>query len=172
MCSYQSEFPLFPPFLLCYKVTECCGPGDIVRICGTPQKQKSTGEKRQSYWKLGTQPASWHPIASNWLKGAWCLLPNIFPQLRTTQWRLSCIWYDPYCSFWLKSSFPAEDIVERENQREWWRVNGLSVGCQSEPRVRGRSSRPSLNESVGVIALRCCRCERRLHSIRPRRLWG
>lgn len=51
----------------------------------------------------------------------------------------------------------------------WWRVNGLSVHCQSAPHFHCQSLQPALNESVGVIALLVCRCVRRLHSIRLRR---
>lgn len=142
----------------------------LFRICGSTKKKEQ--DKRKSYRKLDTQPASWLQTASNWLKSALCQLPNIFLQPRTMQWRPSSIWYSPYCYFWLKWSFPVGDIVQWESRRGWWRVNGLSVRCQSWPHVHCQSLRPALNESVGVIALWVRCCVRSLHSIRLRRPWG
>lgn len=133
-------------------------------------KKKKEQNNQQGYMK------AWHWTCqlapSNWLKRALCNLPNVFLEPRTTQWHPSSIWYGPYCSLWLKSSFPVGDIVQWESGRGWWRVNGLSAGCQSGPHVHCRSLRPALNESVGVIALRVHRSVRRLHSIRLRRPWG
>lgn len=159
------NFLSFPPFLLCYKEVEWCGPGDFVRICGTPQKKKN----RRKTTKLLKARYSTRQLAPNSLKLAKRSLALAAKHISSAEDNtvtsvLYLIQSVLFFSDW-NHHFTAT------------KAKGLMEGERAVCWLSKRTSRPpppQFQTELKWICRRNCPAmvplSRRLHSIRPKRL--